>query len=104
MYFVMKVNISARRYHRQLNLSLEADFENVAQEDPQLIAYIREHHLRPPYKGRVHKGSHSAQPITELGEMFGWKVSSVRIDLVKPQCHNYELHTALYNVYYFNFD
>lgn len=77
MFFVMKVNISARRYHRQLNLSLEADFENVAQEDPQLIAYIREHHLRPPYKGRVHKGSHSAQPITELGEMFGWKVSFV---------------------------
>lgn len=69
--------VSARRYHRLLNLSLEADFENVAQEDPQLIAYIREHHLRPPYKGRLRHGSHNVQAIPELGELFGWKVGLV---------------------------
>lgn len=61
-----------------LNLSIESDFQNVAQEDPQLISYIREHHLRPPPpRSHVKHDTVHVEAIPEIGELFGWKVSSI---------------------------
>lgn len=57
-----------------LNLSLEADFQNVAQEDPQLISFIREKHLRPPPKSHGKRVNVDVEAIPELGELFSWKV------------------------------
>ncbi|KAG8275381.1 protein Star-like [Homalodisca vitripennis] len=77
---VCSTDMRTRRYHRLLNLSLESDFQNVAQEDPQLIAFIREHHLRPPPRLHSKRVNLDVEAIPEIGELFGWKKGGVFVE------------------------
>lgn len=48
----------------------------MAQEDPQLITYIREQHLRhPPSENHKVQTNLDVEAIPELGELFNWKVN-----------------------------
>lgn len=80
---VCSTDIRGRRYHRALNLSLDADFHNVAQEDPQLVSYIREKHLRPPPSPQpftAGQTTYKAVPVPEIAQLFKWKKGGVFIE------------------------
>ena len=46
----------------------------MAQEDPQLVSYIRDNHLRSPQLLTAGQATYEPLPVPEIAELFKWKV------------------------------
>lgn len=73
------MDTTAMRHHQfKINMTQDYDLLNVAQDDPQLITYIREVHIRPavdPHHLHVYNMSHPSDKTLFVAEILRNKVT-----------------------------